>query len=628
PYPNGRTPYLGGVTSVSGIVTADTSDILITPLNTGGTSSWYIQDGTAPWNGLWVVSKDSSTRAALSALRRGDSVTVTGTIQENFDVTRILDSLVTIHASGRPVPAPVTITTGTFGLHGNGDPNAEPYEGMLVRMVNAQVKDTTQWTFADRTEYVIDDGTGPVIVRRDGVNTYGNREADTSLAKTHIIHPFDPVDTLIGIGYFSFSRYKIDPRRDDDFVAGDPDKYAQGWNMASIGRTQMPVSGYAVSSYFPGAVSSAFYFAASAYHPTTTLDNKIGYWVKFPSAKTIHHLGAKRTRDTITVVQGWNLVGALGDPVLTNTVAAYPPGNHLSAFFEYSNGYFIQDSLIPSKGYWVKSDSNGSIVEALSSMMPKTSRYANIHEFNTLAITDRDGNSQTLYFGEDAEGTLRLSDYDMPPFSPATAGEPAERMLDVRYASGRILESYPSVVKDGMTFTINVSAQNSPLTVQWNIVSQDGKSPGGKRFRLGSMENGVAFKELTGSGKMLVVKSGSFTMSLTVEGGANVPKAFALSQNYPNPFNPTTTFEVALPVTTHLDITIYNVLGQKVNTLVDGIMDAGYHTIQWNGTAQNGNAASTGVYFVRMNARQADGGQAPSGQAGAFTAIRKMVLMK
>jgi hypothetical protein len=79
-------------------------------------------------------------------------------------------------------------------------------------------------------------------------------------------------------------------------------------------------------------------------------------------------------------------------------------------------------------------------------------------------------------------------------------------------------------------------------------------------------------------------------------GGTGLPDRFALMQNYPNPFNPSTTIAFALPVQSRVAISIYNVIGQRVAELVNGELDAGYHSVVWNA------AAASGVYFCRMEA--------------------------
>jgi hypothetical protein len=88
------------------------------------------------------------------------------------------------------------------------------------------------------------------------------------------------------------------------------------------------------------------------------------------------------------------------------------------------------------------------------------------------------------------------------------------------------------------------------------------------------------------------------------------PKGFALSQNYPNPFNPTTTIEFDLPKTSDVIIDVYNIAGQKIQTLLNEKMVAGNHQVDFN--AEN---LSSGVYFYRI-------------EAGEFVDVKKMILIK
>jgi hypothetical protein len=93
------------------------------------------------------------------------------------------------------------------------------------------------------------------------------------------------------------------------------------------------------------------------------------------------------------------------------------------------------------------------------------------------------------------------------------------------------------------------------------------------------------------------------------------PTIFSVSQNYPNPFNPVTNFRVALPQASHVKIEIFNILGQKVKTLVDEDMRAGIFIVDWDGKDKRGLEVSSGIYFYRII-------------AGDFFDIKKMVLLK
>ncbi|MEW6509864.1 MAG: FlgD immunoglobulin-like domain containing protein [Bacteroidota bacterium] len=85
-----------------------------------------------------------------------------------------------------------------------------------------------------------------------------------------------------------------------------------------------------------------------------------------------------------------------------------------------------------------------------------------------------------------------------------------------------------------------------------------------------------------------------------IPGSGEIPNAFRLEQNYPNPFNPSTTIVFDLPVRSPLRLEVYNIIGQKVRTLVDGIQPAGRWTMVWNGRDDAGAPAASGIYFCRM----------------------------
>jgi hypothetical protein len=111
---------------------------------------------------------------------------------------------------------------------------------------------------------------------------------------------------------------------------------------------------------------------------------------------------------------------------------------------------------------------------------------------------------------------------------------------------------------------------------------------------------------------------------VTAVGGderTGIPATYELSQNFPNPFNPSTKIQFALPRESAVKLTVYNILGQEVIRLVDEVRSAGYHTVDWNGNNSYANRVSSGVYFFRLEAKDANG-MVP------FTSLRKMILLK
>ena len=94
-----------------------------------------------------------------------------------------------------------------------------------------------------------------------------------------------------------------------------------------------------------------------------------------------------------------------------------------------------------------------------------------------------------------------------------------------------------------------------------------------------------------------------------------IPKEFAISQNYPNPFNPVTHFSIDIPKTSKVKLVVYNMLGQKVRTLVDKQMEPGRYRITWDGRDDSGAKVASGVYFYRF-------------ETPTLVTSKKMVLLK
>jgi hypothetical protein len=94
-----------------------------------------------------------------------------------------------------------------------------------------------------------------------------------------------------------------------------------------------------------------------------------------------------------------------------------------------------------------------------------------------------------------------------------------------------------------------------------------------------------------------------------------LPTAYLLEQNYPNPFNPSTVIEFAVPTRDRVEILVYNLLGQTVLTLVDGVYAAGHYQLLWNGRDAADQAVPSGIYLYKM-------------KAGEYAQTRKMILIK
>ncbi len=118
-------------------------------------------------------------------------------------------------------------------------------------------------------------------------------------------------------------------------------------------------------------------------------------------------------------------------------------------------------------------------------------------------------------------------------------------------------------------------------------------------------------------------KHAEYTYMVTDANGASaslslqtLPTAFSLAANYPNPFNPTTTIQYALPQAVDVELTVYNVVGQPVRTLVAEHQSAGRYAVEWDAADDSGQSVSSGLYFYRLQA------------GGEFHQAKRMLLLK
>jgi len=236
PFGNGLSAFYNYSVTVSGVVTADTAGRYSSAGNGAPSSSnrVIIQNGESTWSGIWLNA--ANTSQDIYGLKKGDNVTVTGVIKEDFDVTRI-DSIsaLTINSSGNPLPNPQVVTTGSIDSLASNIVAAEQWESVLIKFENVKITDVNadgnpgpdQGSGGNRNfgEIAVNDGSKSVRVDlQDGNHLYHNMW-DASLAGNPSFVSVDSGATftsLSGYLYFSFSFYKLIPRMGADFVGYTP----------------------------------------------------------------------------------------------------------------------------------------------------------------------------------------------------------------------------------------------------------------------------------------------------------------------------------------------------------------------------------------------------------------------
>jgi hypothetical protein len=108
----------------------------------------------------------------------------------------------------------------------------------------------------------------------------------------------------------------------------------------------------------------------------------------------------------------------------------------------------------------------------------------------------------------------------------------------------------------------------------------------------------------------------------TDETGIQIPKHYSLSQNYPNPFNGSTVIEYNLPIASNVRLSILDINGREVATLIDEPQKAGTHNVTWRGLDQQGRSLASGIYFYRITAPSSNRVSQP------FDLVRRMIYLK
>ncbi len=341
---------------------------------------------------------------------------------------------------------------------------------------------------------------------------------------------------------------------------------------------------------FPTSKSNAFLFD-NGYRVESVMKNGIGYWMKFWTAElpvTLHGLSLHEI--AVPVKKGWNLIGSVDHEVPIPTDAIIE-----SNVYGYENGYTIASIIEPGHGYWVKVSSDSELYLGSTDKVEKHSITTD--HLNSITVTDNDGKSQTLYYGEKGYSLEQVKNYEMPPCPPSG-------VFDARFASQRIIELIDDAKEK--TLPIQITSQQYPVKISWHIVNSSIRSS----IMVG---NTIMIIEKDGS---TFIESEDERVSLQCGSRYSFPVEYALEQNYPNPFNPSTVINYSIPDNGNtqfavlVQLRVYNMLGQEIATLVNEVQSTGYKSVIFNSSS-----LSSGMYFYKMI-------------AGEFSALKKMVVMR
>ena len=634
--PNDNSPMLGDTVTVTGIVLQGMRDIYL-----GARWGGFVQDERGgPWSGFFIIQNDTNiTGTNLTIAEIGDRIKMRGVVSEyptaaNFSsITQFIlvtDPVIPVEfmAYGLPLPDPVVLKPGDIGANGNtADPMlSERWESILVRFEGL----TVTGNGLPGNTMNAGDGTGTIVLD-DYFNAIYTPVNDNSG-----VWPGFPVGTKINVTGFlrggtSSGLITINPRNFDDIevsasppeiknISRNPAVANSGGNVEVSAVMLAPQSNVAIADLFYRVDEGAFQKVAmtntdSLYTGVIPAQND-GAFVEY------YLLSANVTGDSSfapgdpSTIMFFYFVRDGGLKISDIQFAPYS-GSDVSSFdnlevtvqgiattdtmdFAF---YWIQDGTDPWSGLWIMDTQNNIKLGDEVSVTGTVEEDYNVTRIANVT------NVTVLSSGNPVPDPLVLATGDI-----TTGGDLAEQYesMLVRVSNIKVVTEFPDGANYG-EFTVDDGTGEIRVDDMGNFRGQLDTA----------FVAGDSLISLTGilyyafyNFKIEPRNDNDIVRFITdVEENQQVPLTFDLGQNYPNPFNPETTIEFQLAKKGFVTIAVYNMLGQKIKTLVDDVRSAGKYTLLWNGTDDYGIKVSSGIYFYKMKSVE-------------FTKTQKMLLLK
>jgi hypothetical protein len=337
-------------------------------------------------------------------------------------------------------------------------------------------------------------------------------------------------------------------------------------------------------------MNASVFSYSNGYHAVTITEPGVGYWLKHIGNRTYNTgdewpaAGILRVAHApLNGLSGWNLIGGYELTINVANITTNPPGLVSGPVYKFNAGYYTTTTMKPGYGYWIKLSGAGQIILPEIVSMEVEAKKWFPENWGKIIITDAVGTVYTLYA---VQGEVDLSQYELPP-------SPLESMFDIRFSSGRIAENLDdekTIEMSGINYPVRVKVENM------NVTLKD--------------EYGKAINAELINGNEMIISDNSINRLKIVSGQILNPVEYSLEQNYPNPFNPDTRIKFAIPIESEVNLSVYNILGELVSTIVDEKMNAGYYEYNFDAAHY-----SSGIYFYRI-------------KAGSFVETKKMILLR
>ncbi len=624
PTANDNSKYVNDTLTVTGIMMQGPRELYL-----GARWGGFIQEEHGgPWSGFFIIQNDSTVAGTLlSAAQPGDKIKIKGVLQE-YPTTANTQSIsqfvlftnpvepIEFIDFGLPLPDPVLLKPGDLGATGTSvDPQkTERWESVLVRFEGLTV--TRNIAGQPGNMMLAGDETGTIAIDDYFL------VLRTYLDSHQGVWPGVPTGTKINVTGFLrdgvTGGVSLNPRSmaDIEIAVSPPEiKNITRDPAAPTSSQSVNVSAVIVDAQTAVAVAEVHYRVNGGAYQTvamTTPDSTFTGVIpaQADGALIEYFLTAVDETSDSTMAPGdtstfryFYFVRDAGLKIYDLQYTPFANGNSAftgltvtvsgvvttdSADFSY---YWIQDGVEPWNGIWVNDNLNNVKMGDLVNVTGKVNEYYNVTEIYPVT------NVTIVSHGNPVPAPILVKTGEIMTGAPTA--EPLEGML-VRVEKAVVTVEFPDSPGNYGEFTIDDGS--GPVRVD---------DEGAIRGNLDSVwVVGDSLSSITGvlhytfSNFKIEPRNDNDVVRLIsdVENQKSIPLAFNLVQNYPNPFNPTTSIDYEVAKRGVVTIAIYNMLGQRIKTLVDEVKPAGRYSIRWNGTNDNGLAVSSGLYFYQMKA--------------------------
>ncbi len=615
----------GGTVKVEGVVTRV------------GDDGPYIQDDTG---GLYVFESDGAFGQALgTTIQAGTRLEVSGTLEYFnglLELTNVPDDGFEVLAQDESLPDPSPLTLEEIVQNG------EDYEAELVRVddfsIDADGDDTFQSGGA-AGNYTIQAGTDSLTLRIPSGSELAGEPIPERASFQGALGQFngggpgadEPDD---GYQLLALNADDLEPKLPSETTVdvtrtfGDPSTGDSYRLVALPGQVDRSLASTLAGE--AGIDWQAYWDDGSDQNPFVKFDGSDqfafrpgrGFWVLSTSdwavQATIPTVDVQNDATTIPLHAGWNIISNPLPRDVSWSAVEDANGESLQALWRWDGGQFQQSSTFVSAAegeafYFLNDQGLDQLTIPLATPDGATASALaeGPRERAVELVAQREGGSAArLQVGEHpaaAEGKdvrdlvappSRFADLSLSvraPFADA-AGERRGQLAQEARPTGTSGQAYTLELRADTTGPVTLRAASLPQSPQVDVAlldpttgrTHDLRSDGPMTFPAGPEASHL----------QLLVGSSSYVTSETRE---RLPETFTVQAPAPNPFRDRTTLEYALPEAQDVTVAVFDLLGRRVQTLVDGRQEAGTHRVSWEGTGRSQRQLASGTYFLRVS---------------------------